>query len=401
MHRSLTLLAAPLLAASSYAQTIPMGFFQGSDSGDDDQFGLVVDCSGTQAIVGAEIHGGAGVLAGAAYVYEWGGAWAQVAKLQSSDIAVQDFLGSDVGITAGRAIVGARGDDDGGSNSGSAYIFEQQPDGTWQEAAKLTASAPNPGADFGHAVDIDGDVAVVGAPDAGFGLTFTGHAYVFERQGDGSWSEVALLIPSDASSNDDFGWSVAVDGGRVVVGATLDDDGGGASGSGYVFERQPGGAWIEADKLVASDADAGDQLGWSVDIDGDTAVLGSWLNPVTALTGAVYAFVRQPDGSWVEQDVMVPPGGSIGGKFGQTVAVSGDLIAVGAHERIVDFQIEAGEVFLFVRDLGGAWNHAQTIDKDPEESDEHFGVSVALDGGLMVVGAFGVDATEDDDDQGA
>ncbi|HED64476.1 MAG TPA: hypothetical protein ENJ09_02865 [Planctomycetes bacterium] len=398
--RLLSLLPLLFFASATSAQSLALGELAAPDSLDGDQFGLAVDCAGHSVIVGTKVHdGGGGILSGAAYVYDWIGSWIQSAKLVASDAAPQDYFGIDVGLTADRAIAGASGDDDGGTKSGSAYVFERQQDGTWLEVAKLTASDAIAGADFGTSVDIDGDLAVVGAPDAGAGTNKPGHVYVYKRQQDGTWLEVAILVASDASNNDDFGWSVAIDGGRVIAGATLDDDAGGASGSAYIFEEQPDGSWLEVAKLVASDAAAGDQFGWSVDISGDTAVAGTWLKWVSPFFGAAYVYERQPDGSWSQVIQLLPPSGPDGGKFGYTVGVSGDVIAIGAHQRHVNSFVFSGEVFLYGR-VGGAWNITMALDKDPEETDEQFGNAVAIDGDLLIVGAHQVDHTNGNDDRG-
>ena len=106
---------------------------------------------------------------------------------------------------------------------------------------------------FGSSVAVSGAVAVVGAY---YDDSYSGSAYVFEQQDDGSWLEAQKLVASDAAAWDQFGWSVAVSGNVAVVGASTDDDAGDSSGSAYVFERQGDGNWLEVEKLVASDAAA-------------------------------------------------------------------------------------------------------------------------------------------------
>ena len=121
-------------------------------------------------------------------------------------------------------MIGAWGDDDNGDNSGSAYVFEQQADGTWQQIAKLTADDGASNDEFSTSVAIDGGVAVIGAQyddDNGYD---SGSVYVFEQQADGTWQQIAKLTADDGAEGDWFGSSVALDGDVVVIGAQYDDD---------------------------------------------------------------------------------------------------------------------------------------------------------------------------------
>ena len=130
--------------------------------------------------------------------------------------------------------MGAYGDDDGGTNSGSAYVFMRS--GTfWSQQVKLTASDATAGDYFGVSVSISGDYAIVGAyRDDGDGSD-SGSAYVFMRS-DTTWSQQAKLTAFDAAAGDEFGFSVSISGDYAIVGAWCDDDGGTDSGSAYIFE---------------------------------------------------------------------------------------------------------------------------------------------------------------------
>ncbi len=143
-------------------------------------------------------------------------------------------------ISGDTVVVGARLDDDAGIDSGSAYIFGRNEGGAdnWGQVAKLTASDAAGGDMFGFSVSISGDIVIVGArgtDDAGFG---SGSAYVFGRNEGGSdnWGQVKKLTASDAAAGDVFGFSVSISGDTVIVGARLDDDAGNESGSAYIFE---------------------------------------------------------------------------------------------------------------------------------------------------------------------
>jgi uncharacterized repeat protein (TIGR01451 family) len=234
----------------------------------------------------------AGDLSGSAYVFVRSGSnWAEQAKLTASDAAAGDNFGISVAISGDTAVVGAFGDNtDAGDLSGSAYVFVR-PGSNWAEQAKLTASDAAASDSFGYSVAIDGDTAVVGAPndsDAGYK---SGSAYAFARSGS-SWTEQAKLTAPDAAEFDEFGTSVAVSDDTAVVGAFGDSDAGNSSGSAYVFVRS-GSSWTEQAKLTASDAAANDQFGFSVAISGDTAVAGAPNdNEAAFAAGAAYVLVN-------------------------------------------------------------------------------------------------------------
>jgi hypothetical protein len=277
-----------------------------ADSFPADQFGVAVALEGNLAVIGKvgddEIcDGDPSCNAGAAYVFRYNPAtmsWEQEQKLLASDGDVLDVFGNAVAISGDDILVGARWDDDLGSNSGAVYVFRHR-DTVWQEHQKLTASDGHLGADFGHAVRASGDLMVIGAPrddDAcpGDPLCLSGTAYVFQREGE-FWVEQQKLVGSDTAAGDEFGWSVDVDGDNIVVGARWDDeacpeDAGCNSGSAYVF-RFNGLLWEQERKLLASDTEATDFFGIDVAISGNTTLVGSYLDDdAGSASGSVYVF---------------------------------------------------------------------------------------------------------------
>ncbi|NIR35974.1 MAG: hypothetical protein GWN79_05675, partial [Actinobacteria bacterium] len=248
-----------------------------SDGAADDEYGKSVAISGDTVLIGAWHEADAGSDSGAAYVVTLAGCdWTEVDKPVAGDGAADDHFGLAVALDGDQALIGAPDDDDAGAGSGAAYLFQRNTGGvdTWGQVKKLTASDAAAGDSFGTAVALHGDLAVVGAPagDAG-GTADTGTAYVFERNQGGAdnWGEVTELTASDAALSDAFGTSVALDIDHVVVGAPGDD---GATGAIYVFERNQGGsdAWGQVQKRTAADAAAGDELGAAVGLSLDTIV---------------------------------------------------------------------------------------------------------------------------------
>ncbi|MBN1510821.1 MAG: thrombospondin type 3 repeat-containing protein, partial [Phycisphaerae bacterium] len=146
------------------------------------------------------------------------------------------------------------------------------------------------------------------------------------------FSEKDKLTASDAAPLDEFGNAVSVSGDTAIIGALADDDAGGGSGAAYIFQRDPGDPtrWVEVVKLRATDAAAGDEFGWSVAIDGDTAVVAADLDDDHELnSGSVYVFERNAGGedNWGQVAKLTASDGAAGDFFGQSVAISGDTIA--------------------------------------------------------------------------
>jgi hypothetical protein len=215
-----------------------------SDPAVGNAFGWSVSISGDYAVIGA-YHGDSGVgNSGSAYIFEKPDAgWAdmtETAKLTASDAASSDYFGCSVSIDGEYAVVGAEWDEDAGNGSGSAYIFEK-PGAGWAdmtETAKLTASDAAEYDRFGRSVSISGDCAVVGAWGDDDGGSDSGSAYIFKLDGE-NWTEQDKLTSSDAGSADYFGWSVSIDDGSALVGALFGDSGVRKSGSAYVFVPEP------------------------------------------------------------------------------------------------------------------------------------------------------------------
>ena len=164
----------------------------------------------------------------------------QEAKLTASDGAASDNFGYSVAVAGDTAVVGAWGDDAKGSASGSAYVFVKPAAGwaTGTQTAKLTAADGAANDQFGYSVAVDGDTAVVGANFDDHNASDSGSAYVFTRGESGGWSQATKLTASDGAANDQFGHSVAVAGDTAVVGAHFDDDNGSKSGPAYAFGIQ-------------------------------------------------------------------------------------------------------------------------------------------------------------------
>ncbi len=254
-----------------------------SDAALGDGLGREVAVYGNLIVAGAAADDDFGAQSGAAYLFEKvGGTWVEVAKLLPADPEPNDVFGSTVDVFGTTVVVGSPKDDDADPgipffDSGSVYVFEKNGN-AWQQQAKLTASNAAFDDLFGISLDSSLDRIVVGSFFDGAGGFNSGAAYVYQRDGNGTesmlddtWDEVAILEANDAQESDFFGKAVAISGGRVIVGADREDSAGLNAGAAYVFERK--NAWQQTLKLTPSAA--GGRAGSSVALLGPVAIVGS------------------------------------------------------------------------------------------------------------------------------
>ncbi len=320
-------------------------------------------------------------------------------KMTASDGAQGDFFGADVSLSAdGQTLaIGAYGDGDKGSWSGSVYIFNRSGN-AWTEQPKLMASDGAPGDQFGTSVSlsVDGQTLAVGAHGRRSG---SGSVYIYSRSGNAWTQQRPKLTASDGEEGDRFGFSVSLsaDGHTLAVGARFNNDNGPLSGSVYIFNRF-GNSWKQQLKLMASDGGEGDRFGNRVSLsaDGQTLAVGAYGDDDKGSeSGSVYVFSRSGN-VWTEQQKLTASDGAPLDFFGESVSLSADgqTLAVGAHGDD-DKGWYSGSVYVFSR-LGNAWTQQQKLTASDGAPEGFFGESVSLsaDGQTLAVGAYG------DDDKG-
>jgi len=309
------------------------------------------------------------------------------AKLTVCDGSANDEFGYSVSVSGDTAIVGTIfGDTIGGVDSGSAYVYVRSG-GVWIQEAKLTASDGSANDEFGWSVSVSGDTAIVGARiDDTIAGGDSGSAYVYVRSG-GVWTEETRLTASDASSGDQLGYSVSVSGDTAIVGAILGDSNSAIiSGSAYVYVRS-GGIWTEEAKLTASDSAIDDNFGWSVSVSGNTAIVGAVRGDSIAgvNSGSAFVYVRS-GGIWTEEAKLTASDGAIGDAFGFSVSVSGDTVIVGARDDDSIAGLVSGSAFVYVRS-GGIWTEEAKLTASDGAIGDRFGISVSVSGDTAIVGA--------------
>ncbi len=366
-----------------------------SDGALNDYFGRSVAISGDTAIVGAYLDDvGANTDQGSAYIFVRSGTtWTQQAQLTASDGLAFDYFAFHVAIYGDTAIVGAILDTVGGNaQQGSAYVFTRS--GTiWTEQQKLTATDGAAGDFFGISVAISGNTAIIGASNDDVGANNDqGSAYVFTRSGT-VWTQQAQLTASDGATLDTFGVSVSISGNTAIVGANQDNVGANTDqGSAYIFTRS-GITWTQQAQLTATGGAANDTFGISVAISGDTALVGAYQDDVGANTnqGSAYVFTRS-GGVWTQQAQLNGTGGAATDNFGSSVSLDGDTAVVGAYQDDVGANANQGSAYVFYR-VGTVWTQQALLTATGGTANDQFGISVAISGDKIIVGAPTSDAT--------
>ena len=297
----------------------------------------------------------------------------------------EDRFGRSVSINGDNMVIGVPGDDDAGTNAGAAYFFYW--DGvSWTEGAKLNASDATAEDPFGSSVAISSDTVVIGAErNDHSGKEDPGAAYVFRWDGV-NWIQEAKLTAFNADKEDLFGASVAIDGDTVVVGAQSDNFFAPSTpGSAHVFLRG-GTTWSQQGKLTTLDAIYAPLFGTSVAISGDLVVVGAVDNGCSGAAGAAYVFLRTGT-EWII-DSTLTTGNSSSYNFGKSVAISGDTIVVGANDDL-HAGPQSGAAYVFNRVGFQTWQEEAKLTATDAAKGDLFGVSVSINGDAdtVVIGA--------------
>ncbi len=333
-----------------------------------------------------------------------------------------DRFGWAVAVSGNTVVVGAynEGSDSNGSNtsdgsnntvtSGAVYVFVRG-NNQWIQQAYIKPSHIDLEIEFGKSLAIDGDTLVVGSPGDRREVTgvnppasnnnagSSGAAYVFTRSGN-TWTQQADIKPSNTKTGSRFGQSVAIDNNTIIVGADAESGDGSdpldislyRAGAAYIYTRT-GNTWVEEAYLKASNPDAEDRFGWSVDISGDSVVIGAFgeasnassqSNNLDGDSGAAYIFTRAGT-SWTQQKYLKSLVNEADNRFGFSCAISGDqlMIASAYYDNIS--QINSGLVEVYQR-TGTNWSHSQFISSP---TGGLFGWSMDMDGSRAIVGARG------------
>ena len=314
-------------------------------------------------------------------------------KILAGDGAANDYYGYSTSVDGDLAVVGAYSDDLSSTvvNSGSFYVLEHNLiSNTWQPAAgPVRPTTPVANSWFGYSVAMDGEYIAVGAPqEAGKGVV-----YVFRKGATSSvWNQVAQLTDPTGIAGDRFGESVSISGNYVIVGAPTDPATSTGNGSVTIFQRNTTtGVWGSPLKLTASDGLPDDAYGFSVSIDGDYAAVGAPMDDYVAGTrtnaGSVYLLQRSSGNTWTQIAHEHAFDYRAQDNYGASVSISGGSLLVGSPANTIGTKPKAGSVYFLAQDDFGIWSEVENILADDVVSNAMFGISVSLDGDVAAIGA--------------
>lgn len=266
---------------------------------------------------------------------------------------------------------------------------------TWDDK-KLTPPSRNANDYFGSSISINGDYMVIGS----YGKSSNRGTACLYKNIAGTWTYVKNLNASDSAQNDKFGYSVAISGDYIVIGAPSEDEDANGSatltnaGSAYIFYKNEGGAdnWGQLQKIVAFDRTASDEFGNAVDIEGDCIVVGAYRNGkdingnnLIQSAGAAYIF-SNTSGTWTQHQKITSTLRSTSAQFGFSLAIDGDYIAIGANWENEGSNAKAGAAYIF-KNSSGVWAQQKRILATDCFAYNEFGYSIAISGELVLIGA--------------
>lgn len=335
-----------------------------------DMFGVAVAADRGVIVVGAVADDDNGDRSGAAYLFD-SATGVQLAKLIPDDGEAGDEFGCAVAIRDGFVVVGARGDDDRGLNSGSAYLFDAT---TGTQLAKLLADDGGASDGFGVSVSIDDGLVAVGADLRYFAF---GAAYVFDAS---TGDQVSQLLPEPfGAAWSYFGRSVAIENGLVAVGEPYRGQFGKHTGTAYVFDAASGDQVVQ---LLPESWNLFAQFGWSIAIDGGVVAVGAHQQNTDGVFSAGAGFLFDAT-SGSQLHMLAADDGVANDYLGTSIAISDGIVAIGAVGTD-DNGAHSGAAYVF--DAASGTQTAKLVPSDGAAED-HFGHSIAIAGGLVVAGS--------------
>ncbi|NVK27406.1 MAG: T9SS type A sorting domain-containing protein [Flavobacteriia bacterium] len=290
------------------------------------------------------------------------------------------------------------------TGAGEVHIYEIDSCGRWAFLQSIDANDPATRTNFGLSVAISDSTIIVGAQDRESSQYPGGCAYIFQRDGNGVWSQTQKISASDGQTDDHFGAAVDIDGDYAVVTSKYDDHGSGSTyiekgGSAYVFKRNSAGIWNEEQKLVPPDNVAQDYFGYSVSMEDSTILVGSIYHSLdtagqnsVSQAGAGYIFSKKANGMWSFDQKLVTNLRTSGDHMGRTVALANGVAVFGLYKHDYgptsgQWGLNCGTVVVFEMDASGAWHELNKITASDWAAEDQFGSAISFDGERLVVGA--------------
>ena len=351
------------------------------------RFGISVALDGETALIGADGTGSAG----AAYIFVRGETtWRQQQKLIPVDDMDVGRFGDSVALVGEVAHIGARAS----YGQGATYVFAFDG-GNWDQQQRLFAGPDGRAGSFGTSIAIGGSYLLIGAPSTDVDdIEQSGRVHLFELRPI-FWTQAISVVADDGAESELFGYTLDLNNNTAIVGAyEANVNGNDQQGAAYIFMRN-GSAWMQQQKLSASDGVPNDRFGISVALDGETALVGAYQAEASGVSsGAAYVFMRE-GASWGQQQKLAPDDRDRGDRFGLTVALDGETALIGADFLFVDEKQEQVAAYIFQRE-GTSWSQQQELVIRDTTTRGTVSVSVALDGNTALVGSYPADSFMND-----
>ncbi len=296
--------------------------------------------------------------------------WTQSSQVMASDGTIGDRFGAAISADGNRLLVGAPQAND---RSGAAYIFERSRSGEWTEKGLFTITDESENSMLGSSVELKGDLAFVGAPNHADGK---GAVLVYRRSGSGEWTFATnIMNPDTATSN--FGAVLAFDGTTLAVTAPDRE-----AGTVFAFTNE-GNEWTKVATLTSGQVAARSRFGSALSVHGDMILVSA---PRDASARGTVVIFRKEEGEWTESGLLAPFDGQSRNTFGNSIAVAGSEVWIGAP-----FASGHGVIYQFMMDDEGMWSGSSKLTSTEAETGDAFASTLAVEGNIAVVGMTGDD----------
>ncbi|MGB0806378.1 MAG: gliding motility-associated C-terminal domain-containing protein [Salibacteraceae bacterium] len=368
-----------------------------SDMNTMDKFGRhAVAIDGDYAFVGAHYeqedeNGNNPMLkAGSVYIFQRdaNGNWTEVQKIVPSDRTIEARFGYSISLSGNTAVIGAYLGNPDSINTGyqpktgTAYVFELQPNGKWFETQKLYSDDGMTNDGFGCTVGISNGVIAIGARthpldvNGGNVILGAGAAYTFEKNGSGIWIQKQKLVSDSRFRDDLFGYNLAMDENLLVVGP-------------HLFKKDTNGQWVHQQELMADQVNSIKNFEISVDISGEHIIIGNPLYDPNRV-GQAYIFEANVSGKWLDQQLPIPLPHIHNPRFGTSVSIDGHRAFVSNTNHSLnandqDTMYNAGATYMFQKNWNGQWLKQQKIVPNDRSNQDQFGEQTDIFNNFIII----------------
>lgn len=357
-----------------------------------DNFGFSLAVSGTRIAVGNHLDDLGGSDSGRVYLFDLASGTPAVPVLSIDNPGPQsnDQFGHSVALSGTRLATAAHGDNSGVSDAGTAYLFELASGTPGTPVHVINTPSPPSEEEFGNAVAIEGSVVVAGCyhDDKGNNSN-SGSAFIYDLSSGTPDLPVLSLENPGPATNDYFGGAVAIAGDTVAIAAYQDDTGATNAGTVYLYHRTSPTPTVPVLTIPNPAPQSQDQFGNAIAISGNLLVVGAAKNDNGAVadTGSAYVFNLTGSNPAVPVAILDNPAPTAGDQFGVSVAISGTRVAVGAPGNDVNSADNAGSVYVYDISSGTPSVPVAVIDNPAPAADDAFGHSVGISGLRVISGA--------------